>query len=292
MRYIGLICTLLLAVTAGAAPLDDAAAKFTKMKVERDGGTLLVRLHNPPQNLMDATMVAEIDRLADLARDDDTVRVIVFTGGLPGVFIQHYDVGELDSTAEAAAQDASIGAGDELHATHQAYLKLERLPKPVIAAINGVAMGGGFELALACDIRLLSEGGRVGLPEANVGILPGAGGTQRLPRLIGMARALELMMQGLTVDAETAAEYGMVNHVVPADRLLPEAMAIAKRIETLPPLAVGKIKEVVRQGIELPLEKGLRLEEDGFWVLMRSEEAQRRMRAYAQGGQASEEVEQ
>src|SRR5690606_31411672 len=159
--------------------------------------------HNPPRNLLDARRAAELDRLVDLAGYDDSVRVLLLTGGLPNVCIQHYAVGELGTMAVAVYASERVLTGEEWRATHRVFLKLEALPKPVIAAINGVAMGGGFELALSCDIRLLSEGGTVGLPEANVGILPGAGGTQRLPRLIGMSRALELMMQGLVVDAET-----------------------------------------------------------------------------------------
>ena len=234
---------------------------------------------------MNAGMVAELRDLLAKIEDDEQTRVLLFTGGVPGYFIQHYDVGELDSTAAAAVADSSIGAGGELHDTHKAYLQIEALSKPVIAAINGQAHGGGFELTLACDFRLISIPGTVGLPEANVGILPGAGGTVRLPRLIGVSRAKELMMQGLVVDAETAERYGMVMKAVPADKLMEEAMIVANRLAALPPLSLALIKNVINETADMPIEEALRLEEANFWKLMRSDDAIRLMREYVESNQ-------
>lgn len=268
-----------------ANDLDDTVAEFKQILGERHGAVYVAKFYNPPNNLMNAGMVAELSSLLTQIEADDQTRVLVFTGGVPNYFIQHYDVGELDTTAAAAVQNAGIGAGNELHATHQAFLQIEALSKPVIAAINGQAHGGGFELTLACDFRILSNPGSVGLPEANIGILPGAGGTVRLPRLIGAARAKELIMQGLVADAETAERYGMVMKTVPADELMDEAMRVANRLASLPPMSVARIKKVINRSAEMPLEKALRLEEDAFWELMRSDDAIRLMREYADANQ-------
>jgi enoyl-CoA hydratase/carnithine racemase len=173
---------------------------------------------------------------------------------------------------------------------HRMLLKLQRLSKPVIAAINGVAMGGGCELALACDFRYMAAGGRIGLPEVRVGILPGAGGTQRMARLLGVAKALELMLLGDTVDAETAERIGLVHRAVEPDRLLDEALALANELAKRPALSVALIKRCVLEGVELPLEEALHLEQDAFWRTMRSEDAARLMRLYLQGEQPLDRV--
>ncbi len=250
-----------------------------------EGGVYVIRFYNPPTNLMNARMVDEIRDMLKWMDKDPLVRVIVFTGAVENYFIQHYDVGELSTTADAATKDASIGAGDELHATHQLYLEIEALTKPCIAAINGQAHGGGFELALACDFRIMTNPGSVGLPEVNVGILPGAGGTVRLPRLIGVARAKELIMQGQVADADTAVQYGLVMKAVPPDQLMPEALKLAHRLEALPPQSLALTKKVINTSVDMPLKDALKLEQDSFWTLMRSEDAQRLMKQYVQSNQ-------
>lgn len=250
-----------------------------------DGGVYVIRFFNPPTNLMNARMVAELREVLTWMGKDDRVRVIVFTGAIDNYFIQHYDVGELSTTADAATANASVGASGELHDTHKLLLEIEALPKPVIAAINGQAHGGGFELALACDFRIMTNPGSVGLPEVNVGILPGAGGTVRLPRLIGEARAKELIMQGQVADADTAVKYGLVMKAVPPDQLMPEALKLAKRLESLPPQSLAETKKIIHSTIQMPITDALKMEEQSFWVLMRTEEAQRRMRAYVQSNQ-------
>ncbi len=250
-----------------------------------EGGVYVIRFYNPPTNLMNARMVNEIRDMLKWMDKDPRVRVIVFTGAVENYFIQHYDVGELSTTADAATKDASIGAGGELHATHQLYLEIEALTKPCIAAINGQAHGGGFELALACDFRIMTNPGSVGLPEVNVGILPGAGGTVRLPRLIGVARAKELIMQGQVADADTAVQYGLVMKAVPPDQLMPEALKLAHRLEALPPQSLALTKKVITTSGDMPLKDALKLEQDSFWTLMRSEDAQRLMKQYVQSNQ-------
>jgi enoyl-CoA hydratase len=234
-------------------------------------------------------MVSELQALAEEAEADSEVRSLILTGGVEGIFITHYDVGELSEAADAPTEGGAVGAGPELHGMHQVLLRLESLSKPVIAAINGTAMGGGCELALACDFRYMAQGGVMGLPEVRVGILPGAGGTQRMTRLLGTAKALELMMLGNVVDADTAERIGLVHRAVTPDRLMPEVLALARELAQRPPLSVALIKQCVHQGSEMPLPEALRLEQDAFWKTMRSDEAQRLMREYVKGEQTASE---
>ncbi len=281
-----IVAGLVLSGTAAwANALDDAVSKYKHIKGDRQGPVYIGTFYNPPSNLMNATMVNELSDLLNRIEEDEQTRVLILTGGIPNYFIQHYDVGELDQTAKLLKSNPDVLPGPELHATHQAYLQIEALSKPVIAAINGQAHGGGFELTLACDFRIMTNPGSVGLPEANVGILPGAGGTVRLPRLIGAAKAKEFMMQGMVADAETAERIGMVMNAVPADELMGEAMKIANRLAALPPLSVALIKKVVNESAHLPLKEALRLEEENFWVLMKSDDAQRLMREYVEANQ-------
>lgn len=253
---------------------------YQYVKTQREGAALVATLLNPPRNFLNAVMVNEIGTLAEEVEADPEVRALILTGGVEGIFITHYDVGELSRAADAAREHGSIGAGPELQGIHQALLKLEGLSKPVIAAINGTAMGGGCELALACDIRYMAAGGVIGLPEVRVGILPGAGGTQRMARLLGTAKALELIMLGNVVDADTAERIGLVHRAVAPERLLPEALALAQELAQRPPLSVALIKQCILQGSELPLLEALRLEQDAFWRTMRSDDARHLMRQY------------
>ena len=241
--------------------------------------TLVCTIANPPQNLLNASIVAELTQLADSVAQDEGVRVLVLTSTVPGIFITHYDVSELSGTADAARERESFGAG-ELHGMHRLLLKLGELRVPVIAAINGTAMGGGCELALACDFRYMARGGQIGLPEVRVGILPGAGGTQRMTRHLGAARALELMLLGNTLDADAAERVGLVHRACDPDRLMPDVLALAAELASRPPLSIALIKQCVRQGAEMPLIDGLKLEQDAFWQTMRSDDAARLMREY------------
>ena len=146
-------------------------------------------------------------------------------------------------------------------------LRLQSLPQPVIAPINGTAMGG------ACDFRYIAKGGRIGLPEVRAGILPGAGGTQRMTRLLGIARAIELMLLGEVVDSETAERIGLVHRAVEPERLMAEVLELAKQLAKRPPLSIALIKQCILKGSEMPLEEALHFELDALWQTMRSEDA-------------------
>lgn len=256
---------------------------YTHLQLHREGAILVATLHNPPRNLMNAVMVRELTDLASSLESDSETRVLVLTG-VGDIFITHYDVAELVRLADRIQGATSPPLGGELHPTHGLFLKLQSLPQPVIAAINGTAMGGGCELSLACDFRFMSRGdGRIGLPEIRVGILPGAGGTQRMTRLLGAAKAMELMLHGDAVDADTAERIGLVHRAVDPDHLLPEVLAFANELAKRPPQSIALIKRCVIRGAEMPLEDALHVEQDAFWQTMRSPDAARLMREYLAG---------
>jgi enoyl-CoA hydratase/carnithine racemase len=235
---------------------------------------------------MNAAMVAELSDFLQRVERDDQVRVVVLTGAGEGVFIAHYDVGEIaaaGSTGAASVPTSPIrsGAGEvRLHGMHRALLAIENLPKPVIAAINGRAHGGGYETALACDFRLMARGGSVGLPEVRIGIIPGGGGTQRLPRLIGRGRAMDIILRGRVVDAETALSYGMVDRVVEAEKLLDETMALARELAALPAVSLAAVKQVFREAFHLPLVEALGVEQKAFFEALGSEETRKILQRY------------
>jgi enoyl-CoA hydratase len=257
---------------------------YNFLQLRRDGPVLIATMSNPPKNFLNAPMVAELHALADALKDDAEVRSLILTGGVEGIFITHYDVGELtvlsDASRKRPAETTSAPA--ELHTMHRLILKLQALPQPVIAAINGTAMGGGCELAIGCDFRYMSTDGVIGCPEVRVGILPGAGGTQRITRLVGVAKAMELMLLGDAVNAVTAERIGLVHRALPPEELLPEAVALAHELASRPPLSVALIKQCILQGSELPLEEALRFEQEAFFQTIRSDDAARIMRAYLQ----------
>jgi enoyl-CoA hydratase/carnithine racemase len=256
---------------------------FKFLQIRRDGPALIATMSNPPKNFLNASMVAELHVLADRLKDDAEVRVLVLTGGAEGIFITHYDVGELSVLSDASRkQPAPAPAATGLHTMHRLILKLQALPQPVIAAINGTAMGGGCELAIGCDFRYMSTDGVIGCPEVRVGILPGAGGTQRITRLVGVAKAMELMLLGDAVNAVTAERIGLIHRALPPEELLPEAIALAYELASRPPLSVALIKQCILQGSEMPLADGLRFEQEAFFQTMRSDDAARLMRAYLQ----------
>lgn len=260
-------------------------SSYEFIKTKRQETTFIARLSNPPRNMLNAQMVLELGALAREVDEDDSVRSLILTGDAEGVFIAHYDVGELSASSDRL-REQELPAGDgevELHGMHKLLLFLQEMSKPVIAAINGTAMGGGCELALACDFRYIARGGIIGLPEVRVGILPGAGGTQRMTRLLGTAKALELMLLGQVVSADDAERVGLVHKAVEPDQLLPQALALANELASRPPLSIALIKHCVLKGSELPLEDALKLEQEAFMQTMRSDDASRLMRKYQAG---------
>ena len=257
---------------------------YQYIDTRREGATLVATLNNPPKNFLNAPMVVELTALVASLADDPEVRALVFTGGVEGIFITHYDVGEL-STLSDRIQDtaADPGAPGDFHPMNKLLLAIQDLPQPVIAAINGNVMGGGCELSLACDFRYMAKGPYViGLPEVRVGILPGAGGTQRMTRLLGTARALELMLLGNTLDPESAERVGLIHRAVEPGQLMPEALALAAELAQRPATSLAMIKQCILKGSEMPLLDGLQFEQAAFWKTMRSDDAQALMKRYLQ----------
>lgn len=250
---------------------------MAQLSVERDGPVAVVTITNPPMGYMDTGTVAELDVVTRELEADDSVRAVVLTGGIPGVFIRHYSVVELAAASQRLREQGVTVDTESLipeRTIDHVFHRIETMPKPVIAAINGLAMGGGFELTLACDIRVAEEGPyEVGLPEIKVGILPGAGGTQRLARLVGMPRALEIAMRGRTVSPAEAFRLGIVQELTPAGRAVAQARAMAHEMSRLPARAAGHIKRLVRGTPETPLADGLALERTLFLDLMTTDEA-------------------
>jgi len=215
------------------------------------------------------------------AGEDPSVRVIVITGGIPGIFIRHYDVGELSDAAEAiqgGAPRAPASSAPRPPGFHALTDMVAAVEKPVIAAINGLCMGGGFELSLACDLRIAGNAvTAIGLPETRVGIFPGGGGTQRLPRIIGEAKALEMILRGLTVTGPCAHEIGIVHEVV-ADPLA-RALEIGAELSSQGAEGLAFAKRLTRAALDRPLAEGLGDERKSFAAVMRTASARDGLRA-------------
>jgi enoyl-CoA hydratase/carnithine racemase len=240
--------------------------------LERPGpGVALLRLNRPDRlNALDmATRAALASHFTELT-SDETVKCVVITGD-EKAFAAGADVAELAARTPTDAAFAKARA---------AWAAMERFRMPIIAAVNGFALGGGCELAMHCDIIIAGEGAKLGQPEVKLGIMPGAGGTQRLVRAMGKFAAMRWLLTGDLLSSAQAHSLGLVSEVVPDGRVLPHALEIATRIAALPPLAVAAIKEAVLLGADLPLEAALRLEAQSFQMLFATEDRTEGMRAF------------
>lgn len=238
-------------------------AEHLSCTVENGVATLV--LNHPPVNALTPPILAQLEALFDGLVKDDGVKIIVLTG-TGRVFIAGADI-------KVIAAIASSREGNEMALRGQAVLnKIESCDKPVIAAINGTCLGGGLELALCCHIRLAAEGARLGQPEINLGIIPGFGGTQRLTRLLGSSKALELILTGDVISASEAKALGLVSQVISADDLQRQVQGLARRIASKGQLAVRAAIRSVRDGLELGLREGLAREAQLFGDLCDSED--------------------
>ncbi|MBI1820933.1 MAG: enoyl-CoA hydratase [Nitrospirae bacterium] len=232
-----------------------------------------VTINHPPANTLGTPVMREIEQVFTELEKDQNVRAIVFTGA-GQAFISGADIKEIASINSAKK-------GEEVTALGQSILnKIEKMEKPVIAAINGWCLGGGLELAMACHMRIASERGRFGQPEINLGIIPGFGGTQRLVRIVGKAKAMELILTGDMITAPEAKEIGLVNKVVPEAELMKQATGLAKKIAQKGQVAVRKAMNAMDAGTRVTLEEGLRLESKNFGDLCETEDKSEGIKAF------------
>jgi enoyl-CoA hydratase/carnithine racemase len=255
---------------------------YKYLAVERRGRVAVVTLTNPPYNFLRQGMVHELALLFQALAQDGSIGSVVLTGGVPGYFIAHADLDVVSATRPDNPQ-----ARTGLALWHRTFAAMEASPRVVIAAINGQAAGGGCELALACDFRFIARGARIGLIESQLGILPGAGGTQRLTRLLGRGRALELLLEGRLCEADEAVAIGLAHRACEPARLLGEAVEYGQRLASRSPAAVRGIKRCIYEGSELPFQASLRLETEMFLSTMETDWARERLRqaaaSYASG---------
>jgi enoyl-CoA hydratase len=228
------------------------------LKVETADGIRVLTVHRPEKlNALNEEVMTALDAAIDQARRDEAVGVVIVTGAGEKSFIAGADIGELSKLSP-------LGGRDHSRKGQAVVAKLENLGKPVIAAVNGYALGGGCELALACTIRIASENARFGQPEVKLGIIPGYGGSQRLARIVGEGRAMQLCLTAEQIDAAEAHRIGLVNKVVPAGQALAAAKEMAKAILANGPIACRLVLEAIRRGLEMPLSEGLVFESTLF----------------------------
>ena len=254
-------------------------------KVEKDGPVIIWKFDHPPRNLATIDTMNELVGLVEEFDQDDELRVGIVTSATPGKFIQHFDVSLILEWAEQFKNLSEDEAAQILATLPPPRGISGHTTKPVICAINGPVEGGGCEMALSCDFRFIASDAFMGQPEVDAGIIPGGGGTQRLARLLGVARAMELCMTGRRISPEEAERLGLVTAVYEPDELMPAVMDFANSIAAKPPLAIANIKKAIHEGSSMPLQDGLLLERRLFFESMQSDDAMNAMRLYVAAGQ-------
>ena len=235
------------------------------VSTEQDGRVAVVTISNPPMNPLSAPLLEELYGEVERLDADDGVGAIVLRGGGERAFVAGADIKEFPALRERGAE----GTPSNLQ---RLGLRLEDARTPSVAAIQGFCLGGGLELAMACDVRVCTDDAQLGQPEIKLGLIPGAGGTQRLPRLVGPGRAMLMNMSGEFVDARTAYDWGLVERVVTREELMDAALGIARSFAAQSAHAIGVLKELARTTRDQPLEEGLRREAEGFARCLASED--------------------
>jgi len=247
---------------------------FDNLLLEREGAVALVTINRPQVlNALNSSTIDDLRRAALALKHDAAVRAIVITGSGGKAFVAGADINELAVATPAQSKEHMVRG-------QHVFDLIENLGKPVIAAINGYALGGGCELAMACTLRIAADTARIGQPEINLGIMPGYGGTQRLPRLVGKGVALEMLLTGRHITAAEALQTGLVNRVVPAANLLAEAKALAAELAVKAPIAVQYIIEAVHRGLEVSFDKGQFLEAALFGLVASTDDMREGTKAF------------
>ncbi|MGH2750649.1 MAG: enoyl-CoA hydratase/isomerase family protein [Actinomycetota bacterium] len=241
-----------------------------------DNGVATIRLDRPKVNALNQQVATEIGEAVDALALDESAKAVVVWGG-ERVFAAGADINEM-ATQDTTTMYRYIGRFQNV------FTRLEQLPQVTIAAINGYALGGGCELALACDLRICAEDSKLGQPEILLGVIPGAGGTQRLPRLVGVGRAKEIIYSGRFVDADEARSIGLVAEVAPPDKVYERAVEIAERFAAGPTVALMAAKQTIQQGFDVDIATGLTLERQAFAALFSTDDQKIGMESFAASG--------
>jgi enoyl-CoA hydratase/carnithine racemase len=244
--------------------------------VEREGRVCTITMNRPPMNPVSNRMIEELNNALDRIENDPEVRAIVLTGAGEKAFCAGADVTEFGQ---------AFGEGnvkDLVMTRHRLFTRIERFPKPVIAAINGYALGGGCELAMSCHLRMMADTAAIGQPEINLGIIPGYGGTQRLPRLVGRTNAYEMLLLGERVSPQHALRIGLINRISESASLMKDAKDLATRLAQQAPVAVRLIIDAVNRGLEETIEKALEIEAENMAAVSATEDAMEGVMAFMQ----------
>jgi enoyl-CoA hydratase len=247
---------------------------FDNLLVERSGGVAILTVNRP--KVLNALNLATIDELRRAALDfkrDESIKVVILTGAGDKAFVAGADINELASQTPVSGRDFAL-AGQHV------FDLIDHLGKPVIAAINGYALGGGCELAMACTLRIAADTAKLGQPEVNLGIIPGYAGTQRLSRLVGKGRALAMMLTGSPISAAEAEQIGLVNRVAPAATLMNEARQLAEQLARQAPIAMRCIIDAVAHGVEMPFAQGCAFEATLFGLVAATDDMREGTRAF------------
>ena len=246
------------------------------IQVEKKENIVIVRINRPEKlNAMNIDVIKEMGSIMDQLNSDDSVKVVIVTGTGERAFSAGADIEYMSKISPLEAEQYAVTG-------HATLNKIENLNKPVIAAVNGYALGGGCELSLACDLRIASKNATMGQPEVTIGICPGWGGTQRLMRIVGLARAKDLIYTGRRISADEAFQMGLVNKVVELPQLMDECMNIAKMIVKNSAIAVRVSKTLLNRGIDSDINTGLKLEIFGWSLCFTHQDREQRMTAFVQ----------
>ena len=247
---------------------------FDNLLIQREAGVATLTIHRPHKlNALDASTLLELRQAFLDFQDDDDVRCVILTGGGDKAFVAGADVHELARDTPETARLRATGG-------QQVFDLVEQLGKPVVAAVNGLALGGGCELAMACTLRLAADTAKFAQPEINLGLIPGFAGTQRLARLVGKTKAMELILTGVVITAADALTLGLINRVVPAATLMIEARALADELAAKPPIALRYAMEAVNRGLEMPFSEACRLEASLFGLLAATDDMREGTKAF------------
>jgi len=250
--------------------------EYETIILEKEESIGIIKFNRPNVlNALNSKVFGELNSVLDQIEKEVMPKVVIFTGAGEKAFVAGTDIVEMENLS-------SFDAREFANLARKAIDRVANLDRPVIAAINGFALGGGCELAMACDIRIASEKARLGQPETGLGIIPGSGGTQRLPRLVGPSKAKQLIFTGGLVDAKTALDIGLVDKVVPHDQLMDEAKKMAFTIASKPKIALALAKSAINRGYDMDLEKGLSYEIECFAQCFATKDQKEGMRAFSE----------